>query len=543
MARGRHVKEKLLSFISRISVRILAFNFLVVFLPLAGMLSLGTYERQLLRSLEHALVQQGRVFASALADSGTRMEAQAQRIIVSLRQRQEARIRVLDVSGRLLADSSRIPIAEPVEAAAPDAADEWSASTRSADAAIDADGGREANETFLYRIAALPILVYRRLLRPPSQPLESADIYSGANTLEGPEIADALAGRYGAATRISSKGQGSVTLYSALPVMNGEGVGGVVLVSQSTYRILSDLYVLRLDIFTLFLYSVATALVLSLIVSATITVPMRRLRAHAGMVLDRRGRLAHPLPSLKRHDEIGDLWRGFSELAQRLERQIRMAESFASDVSHEFKNPLASIRSASELLSSAEDPRQRGELIRMIMDDVSRMERLLSAVQEISRLDAGVCAEPGGSADPLEIARGLVEGMQKRGAAAGVRFSVIGTDAKVAVPADRLLQLLENLVDNAASFSPAGGTVEIGVQRAGVSAVIRVRDQGPGISEENLGRIFERFFSARPKGEGRRHAGLGLAIVKSIVESCGGTVAASNAASGGAVFEVRLPLA
>jgi two-component system sensor histidine kinase ChvG len=326
--------------------------------------------------------------------------------------------------------------------------------------------------------------------------------------------------------------------------MEGDRVGGVVLVSQSTYRILSDLYALRLDIFTLFLYSIATAFVLSLLVSATITVPMRRLRAHAGTVLDRRGRLAHPLPSLKRHDEIGDLSRGFSELAQRLERQIRMAESFASDVSHEFKNPLASIRSASELLSSAEDPRQRGELIRIVMDDVSRMERLLSAVQEISRLDAGVCDEPGGSADPLAIARGLVEGMQRRGNVPDVSFSVSGEAVSAAVPGERLAQLMENLVDNAASFSPRGGVVEIRVHREESQAVIRVTDQGPGISEENLGRIFERFFSARPKGEGRRrHAGLGLAIVKSIVEGCGGSVAAANAEMGGAVFEVRLPLA
>jgi two-component system sensor histidine kinase ChvG len=543
------VKDRLLSFISRISVRILAFNFLVVFLPLAGMLSLGTYERQLLQSLEHALVQQGRVMASALADSKARLEEDAQRIIVFLRQRQEARIRVLDASGRLLADSSRLP-SEPAESGT---GGEWGPASREpADGASGAAApAREANETFfyrlatfLYRAASLPIQAYRRFFREPEPPYESADFYSGADTLNGPEITDALAGRYGAATRISAKGQRSVTLYSAIPVIGAGGaVGGVVLVSQSTYRILSDLYVLRLDIFMLFLYSVATAFILSLLVSATITVPMRRLRAHAGMILDRRGRLAYPLPSLKRRDEIGDLSRGFNELTHRLERQIRMAESFASDVSHEFKNPLASIRSASELLSTAEDPRQREELIRMIMDDVSRMERLLSAVQEISRLDAGVC-EDGGTADPLVIARGLVEGMQKRGVADGVRFSVSGDEAAVAVPAERMSQLLENLIDNAASFSPSGGAVEIRVLRQDSSALITVRDQGMGIPEENRLRIFERFFSVRPKGDGlRRHAGLGLAIVKSIAEGCGGSITASNGASGGALFEARLPLA
>jgi two-component system sensor histidine kinase ChvG len=552
------VKERLLSFFSRISVRIFAFNFLVVFVPLLGMMSLGTYERQLLMSLEHALVQQGRVMASALADAGPGLETRAQTIIASLRQRQEARIRVLDNAGRLLADSSK-----PGEAA--DTGAVWTSGSGSAAVSAQADRiaaavpGKEANETFfyrvatfLYRVASLPVQAYRRIMREPQIPYESADFYSGATALSGPEIKDALEGRYGAATRISAEGQRSVTLYSAIPIVDERGgVSGAVLVSQSTYRILSDLYVLRLDIFMLFLYSVATAFVLSLIVSATITVPMRRLRAHAGTVLDRRGRLAHPLPSLKRRDEIGDLSRGFNDLTQRLERQIRMAESFASDVSHEFKNPLASIRSASELLSGSDDPRQREKLIGVVMDEVSRMERLLSGVQEVSRLDAGAGAESGGSSDPLEISRGVIEGIRRRGSADGLVFSASGDAVSTAVPAERMTQLLENLLDNAASFSPAGGTVKVSVQREESMALIRIEDQGPGIAHEHLGRIFERFYSVRPKsakadigGDGRRrHAGLGLSIVKSIAEGFGGTVTAANAPAGGAIFEVRVALA
>ena len=507
------------------------------------MLSLGTYERQLLRSLEHALVQQGRVMASALSDAGAAMEGDAGRIIGSLRQRLEARIRVLDTAGRLLADSSKPPAGQAAAEAAGSASagDSWTARATGEAAA------RDANETAAYRIATFLYRVIsfpRRFFGAPEAPYELADFYSGATTLTGPEIKDALAGRYGAITRISGEGQRSVTLYSAIPITDVNGaVSGVVLVSQSTYRILSDLYVLRLDIFMLFLYSVVTALVLSFIVSATITVPLRRLRAHAGIVLDRRGRLAHPLPSLRRHDEIGDVSRGFNELTRRLERQIALAESFASDVSHEFKNPLASIRSASELLAASEDPGERETLVRMVMDDVNRMERLLTGVQEISRLDADAGGEPGGCADPIAISRGIIEGMIRRGAADGVRFTVTGDPAAVAVPQERLSQLMENLLDNAASFSPAGGHVEVSVTTEGQAALIRVKDEGPGIPEENLRRVFERFFSVRPAGNGRaRHAGLGLAIVWSIVDGYGGTVSASNGATGGALFEIRLPL-
>jgi two-component system sensor histidine kinase ChvG len=523
-------------------VRILAFNLLIVFLPLAGVLSLGTYERQLLRSLEHALVQQGRLFAAALSDSGASLRKNALRTLRALRQRQDARIRVVDASGALLADSSVLPS----EGGADLTNDETDSATQSTDVErADRDAQtRDTRETLLYRVALLPVKFYRRYFRPPQPPLESADFYSGARALEGPEIKSALAGRYGAMTRISAAGQRSVTLYSALPVMDGERVIGAVLVSQSTYRILTDLYALRLDIFVLFLYSVATAAVLSLLVSATITVPLRRLRDQAGRILDGRGRFRERFVPFKRRDEIGDLSRRLGELTLRLERQVRSAESFASDVSHEFKNPLASIRSAAELALTTLDPDQRASLLGLVLDDVSRMERLLSGVREISRLDAGIGEEPAPPVDVKELAEGLVEGMRVRRTADGVTFHVTGESLRVPIPAERFLQLLGNLVENAVSFSPPRGRVSVTVKRAGDRASIVVEDQGPGVPPEHRERVFDRFFSFRPDNDpGKRHSGLGLSIVKAIAESCGGTVSMTDGTLGGAAFEVRLPAA
>lgn len=519
---------------SRISIRILAFNLLVVFLPVGGLLLLPTYEKQLLRSLEHALVQQGRVLAASLGDSGPGLAAQAVRVLLGLRQRHEARMRVLDPGGVILADSSTLATREEEPAAdAQQAADE------------QPEAARSAEETFLYRLASAPVRTWRRFFRPPVPPREGDEFYSGVKRIAGPEIQEALEGRYGAATRISAGGQQSVTLYSAIPIWDHGTAAGVVLVSQSTYRILSDLYALRLDIFRLFLVAMVTAAVLSLLVSATISVPVRRLRDTAREILDPRGRLTGTFAPARRRDEIGDLSRSLGELTQRLEKHIRFVESFASDVSHEFKNPLAAIRAAAELAVSTPEEGERRALLGMVLEDVSRMERLLTGVREISRIDAGDAGEEVARVEVRGIAERVVEGFRLRAAAAGRRllFVVEGEQAFVSAAPGRLAQVLENLLDNAASFSPDAGRIVVTVRREGELVAVRVSDEGPGIPGQTRDRIFDRFFSDRPGPGGGTHAGLGLAIVKSIVENRGGTVEASDLPRGGACFLVRLPRA
>jgi two-component system sensor histidine kinase ChvG len=518
---------------------VLAFNVLIVFAPIAGILSLGTYERQLLDSLERSLVQQGRVFAAGLENSGPRLRENAQRFLRSLRQRREARLRVVDNHGVLLADSSNVENVEGAAALVTGAP----ASATTEDRATAGGSTRTAQETFLYRLASFPIRLWRRYLRPPQPPTESDEYYSGAKVLAGPEIADALAGNYGAETRITS-GQQSITLYSAIPVFESGRVVGAVLVSQSTFRILSDLYALRLDIFQLFLWSAATAVVLSLLVSATITVPVRRLRDQAHAILDPRGRLVAGIKASRARDEVGELSRSLAELTARLERHVRLLESFAADVSHELKNPLASIRSAVELALASPDRAERTTMMEMVLGDVSRMERLLTGVREISRIDSGGAEE---SVDrPVDV-RGIAEAIvesanaRRRG---NVSFVLDGQAASAWVPGARLEQVFANLMDNAASFSPPGGSVRVMVAAAEGTVVIRVFDDGPGVPAEHQGRIFDRFFSFRPDEEKGVHAGLGLAIVKAIAESHGGSVSARPGEGGrGACFEVKLPAA
>jgi len=173
-----------LSFLSRISVRLLAFNLLLVFLPIAGFLYLDTYERQLLQALEHALVQQGRILAAGFSRQ-ILTEASAKAVLAALEQKHEARFRVIDTSGKLLADSSRLgPRLEEVE--------ESKVWRKLPEQSRDPEEEREARQSLLYRVATLPIKFYRKFLSPPPPPLESGDFYSGVDRLSGTEIREAL---------------------------------------------------------------------------------------------------------------------------------------------------------------------------------------------------------------------------------------------------------------------------------------------------------------------------------------------------------------
>ena len=172
------------------------------------------------------------------------------------------------------------------------------------------------------------------------------------------------------------------------------------------------------------------------------------------------------------------------------------------------------------------------------------MENLLSQVREITVIDAEIQKEDRSEVDIAELLRRIVEGFRLR-EKDRVVFDLDTGDKPLVLHAseDRLLQVFENILDNAVSFAPRGSTVTVNAAAADRSIVVRIRDRGAGIPNENLGRIFDRFFTYRPEEQRHhRHTGLGLSIVKAIVEGYGGSVTAVNEPEGGAEFEVRLPI-
>lgn len=573
---------------ARIGFRLLAFNLLLLFLPAAALLVLDTYERQLLDTQERAMVQQARLLAAALSGFEDLEADRAEHVLVQLAQRQEARLRVVDTDGQVIADSSRLGPRRDAELQATDAAGATAGAGAGAatGAASPDDTEASVRDEPLYQIGAFLNRLFR-LLRPlPDPRSDRVGLYLG-ESLRGPAVEEALAGRYGA-DLVTSPGTRSVVLHSAIPVTsNRDSVVGAVLVSRSTQRILTALYEVRLGIFQVFLASVGLAVVLSLLLSGTIARPLKRLRNQAAALLDRQGRITGRFRGTRRLDEIGDLARALSELTRRLTEHQRFTESFASDVSHELKNPLASLRTATELLIEAESDEERRRLSRMALKSVARLEHLLSAVGEIGRIDAELEGEAGEPVPVAPLVRSLVEGFRLRHpqgprVVATLPASVTGASGaessrsassenealKVFASPDRLAQVVENLLDNAISFTPREGRVEVTVARRDSRVVVAVADTGPGIPESHLDRLFDRFFSYRPtepRGEipgdaldheataktpwdlrngEPAHSGLGLAIAKAIVERYGGRIRAFNLPEGdqGACFEVELPV-
>lgn len=325
---------------------------------------------------------------------------------------------------------------------------------------------------------------------------------------------------------------------------------GAVLLLTSNQR--DVVHTVRAERFWLALVVAATILIsvlLSLFLARTIARPLRRLALAAHRVrLGRSREVQVPrLPS--RRDEIGTLARALSDMSQALRQRIDATEAFAADVAHEMKNPLASLRSAVDSLQLVHDPELRDQLVAVIRDDVARLDRLITDVSEASRMDAELSRARFETLDIGLMIEQLVSAREARGLPHGIRLAYARPGRGTAVlfgDGSRLARVIENLVDNAISFSPPGGLVQIAAIRDEDEVVLRVEDEGPGVPPEAREAIFNRFHSIRPEGEAfGRHSGLGLAIAKTIVEGHGGTIDVTDREDGGrgARFMIRLPAA
>ena len=296
------------------------------------------------------------------------------------------------------------------------------------------------------------------------------------------------------------------------------------------------------------LIAIGVALMSSLLLIQRVAEPVLRLARAADRVRLQRAR-AIALPDLaRRNDELGDLTRALEDMTETLSDRMRAIERFAADVAHELRNPMTSIRSAIETLELVKDPAPRARLLRVLQQDVGRMDRLITDISNASRLDAELARE---SPAPLDLARLLADicgfyEATRRPSDAPVRFiEPAGHETwKVSGREGPLSQVFRNLIDNARSFSPEGGSVRVSLRHARGEVVATVDDDGPGMPPENLETVFQRFYTSRPKGAAfGGNSGLGLAIARQIVEAHGGRIWAENRMSGPAVAGARFCVA
>jgi two-component system, OmpR family, sensor histidine kinase ChvG len=293
--------------------------------------------------------------------------------------------------------------------------------------------------------------------------------------------------------------------------------------------------------------AILLSILLSLFLARTIALPLRKLaRAAVRVRLGRAREVVVPrLPS--RSDEIGQLARAFSDMNKALQARIDATEHFAADVAHEIKNPLASLASAAQSLSSVKKPEQREQLTAIILDDVRRLDRLISDISDLSRIDSQLARTTFERVDIGSLIESLIDFRVARDPAMKARFAFARPktgSATMRGDAARLGRVIDNLIDNALSFSPDGSLVSISAAHANNRIKISVEDDGPGIPETARPYIFERFHSDRPEGESfGKHSGLGLSIAKAIIEAHDGTICAEHRAKGrkGARFVVSLP--
>jgi two-component system sensor histidine kinase ChvG len=325
--------------------------------------------------------------------------------------------------------------------------------------------------------------------------------------------------------------------------------GGVLLATDNDRAFTRTVRRQRLLIAAAMAVVLAVSIFLSLFLARTIVRPLRRLALAAHRV--RRGRSREVnvprLPS--RSDEIGLLARAVSDMSQSLRHRIDNIEAFAADVTHELKNPLASLRSAVDGLDRVEDPALREKLKIIVREDVARLDRLISDISEAARTDAELARATFERVDLGALVQQLVHSWETRRETGDARLAFArprkDTAAVMGKP-DRLARAINAIIDNAVSFSPPGGLVEIAVARVGDEVRIRIDDEGPGVPPEAREAIFNRFHSVRPEGENfGRHSGLGLAIAQAIVNGHDGEIDVQDRddAPSGARFTIRLQAA
>jgi two-component system sensor histidine kinase ChvG len=368
------------------------------------------------------------------------------------------------------------------------------------------------------------------------------------------EVARALDGVKGAMVRVNDRGEVIVSV--AVPVQHFRAVNGVLLLSTQGGDIDNMVTAERLAILKIFGVACVVMIVLSLLLASTIAGPVRRL-ADSAEGVRRRIRTRVEIPDFtRRRDEIGHLSGALRDMTDALYNRIEAIEMFAADVAHELKNPLTSLRSAVETLPLARNENSRSRLLAVIEHDVKRLDRLISDISDASRLDAELQRHDVAPVDLRRLLNTLTsvanETRLGHDVAVETRFEGSPRDS-FSIPGhdSRLGQVISNLLLNAQSFSQPGGKVRVVCRRVRSEIEIVIDDDGPGIRDDALEKVFERFYTDRPHQGFGQNSGLGLSISKQIIEAHRGRIWAENRPGplngegeptiAGARFVVRLP--
>ena len=489
--------------------RILFVNVFALGLLAGGFFYLDSYRSRIVDGRVTQSIREARLIAEALVSVP---EAQRPDLAFRFARDMGARVRVYDPAGKPVIDTRRLGLRNVV-LQDPDKQDWRQSSARFLDAVIDTVVGTPRAPLYREHVAGR----------------DWPDVRAARDT---PTVA-ATVWRAPDRTPV-------ITAASPFP-------GGVVMTTINAREITQTVRLERFRLGVVLLVVSMASVLLSLFLARTIVQPLRKLARAAVRVRVGRARevVVPRLP--ERRDEIGMLARALSDMSLALRARIDAIEAFAADVTHEMKNPLASLRSAIEGMTTVKDPVLQERLLAIVRDDVQRLDRLITDIAEASRLDAQLSRTKFEPVDLGAMIAALIASREARGVERGVRLQFARrSDAPLIVPGEgaRLERVLENLIENAISFSPDGGLIVLSAASDANGIVMAIEDEGPGVPEDAREQVFRRFQSLRPAAEAfGKHSGLGLAIARTIVEAHQGSIVAAARTDGadGARFVIRLP--
>ena len=523
--RRRRPRRSLL--FSRLSRLIIISNLIGLFILVAGSLAMNEFARSYLDAKMENLTAQAELVTSILGDEATGFAQQAtldreqtREIIRRIELPAGWRIRVHDINSRLVADSAELDDKIEVSELAPlKPTPEGETSTPDTQ-----------DKSFIEHVDSwIEDLPWQQSRRDTNR----RDL--------NVEIKEALSGNR---ARTTSYSEDDVLMASvSVPIRRVQRIlGSLTIETDEIAQVISNERQALLPFIGL---AILAAILSSLVLTLFIVQPIRQL-ALAAENVSRSSEKRNEIPDLSdRKDEIGDLSLVMGEMTRGLYDRVDDIANFAADVAHEIKNPLTSIRSASDTLRAAKTDEQRAKLVDIIQSDVKRMNRLISDISRASRVDAALAKEKVQVLDLNLVFESLCELYEPLLADKQISIKQMGLPNPAYVKAYEasFAQVLRNLIDNAMTFSESGSTIALRLEIVENGVQIHVEDEGPGIPPDNLETVFERFYTERPKGAVfGSHSGLGLAICRQIVAAHNGRIWAENRRDSGARFTVELPL-
>lgn len=522
--------------ISGLTLRIIGVNAFALIILAAGVLYLGDYQKTLVAAKLESFQSDAELVAAGVSgalENDAFGAHEAENITQSLFSTRsfrnpyggEKRAILFDAQGRILTDSARM---DPPPRRWPEE--------------------RKAELESIRILKNMAGFVLR--LIPSGEPLPAYPVpdAGAAEAQDYPGVEEALSGKISLSAWL--KEDGLVFLSASAPVRKNDEILGAILMTREARDIQEEVTRLWVNILRIFLGTLFITVLLSIYLSGTIASPLRRLARAADSVRAGHSRGSDIPDFSDRHDEIGELSVVLRHMTEGLWSRMDRIERFAAEVAHELKNPLTSLRSAAETARRVKKKEDLDKLLSIIVHDADRMSRLITDISAASRLDTELSREALTPVDMDALIHTLLDSYEpglarKSGGHKGpgrivkagsiaIRYTAEGTGPfKVAGIESRLLQVLDNLLSNALSFSPAKASIHVRMKAEERQLGVSIEDEGPGIPPGKLESIFERFYSERPRHEDfGNHSGLGLAICKQIVEAHHGRIAAENIKDG-----------